>query len=113
MLSGLDITHRRGGYRDPESQAFIESLVRYSKNAVSGATSSRPRAGQKGDRAYIEHYHHRPYSRLNYRTPSEVRQTWDNATGSLQNKRGPDLSTPVGGTPGRTTRPTFLQEVSE
>jgi putative transposase len=25
MLSGLGIAHRRGGYRDPESQAFIES----------------------------------------------------------------------------------------
>lgn len=25
VLSGLGITHRRGGYRDPESQAFIES----------------------------------------------------------------------------------------
>lgn len=35
--------------------------------------------------AYIDHYHHRAHSRLNYRTPSEVRQTWDDATGSLQN----------------------------
>ncbi len=25
VLSGLGIAHRRGGYRDPESQAFIES----------------------------------------------------------------------------------------
>src|SRR4051794_9257075 len=25
VLSGLEIAHRRGGYRDPESQAFIES----------------------------------------------------------------------------------------
>lgn len=25
VLSGLGIPHRRGGYRDPESQAFIES----------------------------------------------------------------------------------------
>lgn len=24
-LSARDVTHRRGGYRDPESQAFIES----------------------------------------------------------------------------------------
>jgi hypothetical protein len=25
VLAGLGIAHRRGGYRDPESQAFIES----------------------------------------------------------------------------------------
>ena len=25
LLSGLGVAHRRGGYRDPESQAFIES----------------------------------------------------------------------------------------
>ena len=28
VLSGLGVTHRRGGYRDPESQAFIESWFR-------------------------------------------------------------------------------------
>jgi hypothetical protein len=26
--------------------------------------------------AYIEHYHDRPHSRLDYRTPREVRATW-------------------------------------
>ncbi|MHB8695787.1 MAG: integrase core domain-containing protein [Solirubrobacteraceae bacterium] len=36
--------------------------------------------------AYIDHDHHRPHSRLNYRTPSEVRQTWDDATGALQKR---------------------------
>jgi transposase InsO family protein len=35
--------------------------------------------------AYIDHYHHRPHSGLNYRTPSEVRQTWDDAGEPLQN----------------------------
>jgi len=35
--------------------------------------------------AYIEHYHHRPHSRLDYRTPREVRATWDDAQGALQN----------------------------
>ena len=28
VLSGIGIRHRRGGYRDPESQAFIEKLAR-------------------------------------------------------------------------------------
>jgi putative transposase len=34
--------------------------------------------------AYIDHYHHRPHSRLDYRTPTEVRHTWDDATGAPQ-----------------------------
>jgi putative transposase len=25
---------------------------------------------------YVEHYHHRPHSGLDYRTPAEVAQTW-------------------------------------
>jgi putative transposase len=31
IISALGLTHRRGGYRDPESQAFIESWFRYLK----------------------------------------------------------------------------------
>ena len=31
VISGLGVKHRRGGYRDPESQAFIESWFRYLK----------------------------------------------------------------------------------
>jgi putative transposase len=27
--------------------------------------------------SYIDTYHHRPHSGLDYRTPKEVRQTWD------------------------------------
>ena len=41
-LSGLGIAHRRGGYRDPETQAFIESSFGSSKSAASRSTSSRP-----------------------------------------------------------------------
>ncbi|MGI8559367.1 MAG: integrase core domain-containing protein [Solirubrobacteraceae bacterium] len=33
---------------------------------------------------YIEHYHDRPHSRLNYRTPREVRKTWDDAEVAIQ-----------------------------
>ena len=40
-LSALGIAHRRGGYRDPESQAFIESWFRYLKDGASGAKSSK------------------------------------------------------------------------
>jgi putative transposase len=42
ILAALGIAHRRGGYRDPESQAFIESWSASSRNAASGAKSSRP-----------------------------------------------------------------------
>ncbi len=35
-LSRLGIRHRRGGYRDPESQAFIESCSGNSKNGRCG-----------------------------------------------------------------------------
>ena len=33
--------------------------------------------------AYIDSYHDRPHSGLDYRTPKEIRQTWDNAQQSL------------------------------
>jgi putative transposase len=34
--------------------------------------------------AYIDHYHDRPHSRPNYRTPREVRAAWDDAQAALQ-----------------------------
>ncbi len=85
VLSGLGVAHRRGGYRDPESQAFIESWFRYLKERCvwrnEFETLDQPR---EVIGAYIDHYHDRPHSRLNYRTPSEVRQTWDDAGEALQ-----------------------------
>lgn len=85
VLSGLGIAHRRGGYRDPESQAFIESWFRYLKErCVWRHEFETLDQAREVINAYIHHYHHRPHSRLNYRTPREVRQTWDDATGALQ-----------------------------
>ena len=85
VLSGLGVAHRRGGYRDPESQAFIESWFRYLKQrCVWRHEFETLDQAREVIAAYIEHYHHRPHSRLNYRTPSEVRQTWDDASGALQ-----------------------------
>jgi hypothetical protein len=37
--------------------------------------------------AYIDHYHDRPHSRLDYRTPREVRATWDDARDNYKNSR--------------------------
>jgi len=85
VLSGLGVRHRRGGYRDPESQAFIESWFRYLKErCVWRHEFETLEQAREVIAAYIEHYHDRPHSRLNYRTPREVRQTWDDATGALQ-----------------------------
>jgi putative transposase len=86
VLSGLGVAHRRGGYRDPESQAFIESWFRYLKErCVWRHEFETLEQTREVINAYIDHYHHRPHSRLNYRTPAEVRQTWDDAQGAPQN----------------------------
>jgi len=79
-LSELGITHRRGGYRDPESQAFIESwfgmLKRREVWRHDYETLEDARAGIG---RYVERYHHRPHQFLGYRTPREVRKTWEDA----------------------------------
>lgn len=85
VISGLGVRHRRGGYRDPESQAFIESWFRYLKErCIWRHEFETLEQAQDVINAYINHYHDRPHSRLNYRTPAEVRQTWDDANRALQ-----------------------------
>ena len=85
VISGLGVRHRRGGYRDPESQAFIESWFRYLKErCVWRHESETLDQAREVIGAYIDHYHDRPHSRLDYRTPAEVRQTLDDANGALQ-----------------------------
>jgi putative transposase len=85
IISALGLTHRRGGYRDPESQAFIESWFRYLKErCVWRHESGTLDQAREVIAAYIDHYHDRPHSRLDYRTPSEVRQTWDDAQDQQQ-----------------------------
>jgi len=78
-LAELEITHRRGGYRDPESQAFIESFFSKLKERVVWRNEFETLDQAReviGD--YIDHrYPNRPHSRLGYRTPLEVRQTWE------------------------------------
>ena len=76
-LSGRGITHRRGGYRDPESQAFIESWFGQFKKRVAWRAEWETINEARRDIAeYIDTYHHRPHSGLRYRTPTEVAQTW-------------------------------------
>ena len=84
-ISALGLTHRRGGYRDPESQAFIESWFRYLKErCVWRHEFETLDQAREVIAAYIDQYHDRPHSRLDYRTPREVRATWDDAQEALQ-----------------------------
>jgi putative transposase len=77
-LGELGVTHRRGGYRDPESQAFIESWFgKLKERLIWRSEFETLDQARKEINAYIHTYHHRPHSGLRYRTPAEVRQTWD------------------------------------
>jgi putative transposase len=77
-LVELGIKHRRGGYRDPESQAFIESWFGKLKEREvwlnEYETLDEARAGVGG---YVDRYHSRPHSGLGYQTPDEVHRTWE------------------------------------
>lgn len=80
VLSGLGVTHRRGGYRDPESQAFIESwFSKLKERCIWREQFETLQDARAAIGAYITHYHDRPHEGLNYRTPKEVRETWDDA----------------------------------
>jgi putative transposase len=90
-LSGLGIAHRRGGYRDPESQAFIESWFSKLKERLIWRSEFETLDDARAAiAAYVQSYHHRPHSGLGYRTPKEVRMTWEDAQESeaTTNSRG-------------------------
>ena len=76
-LAEHTIAQRRGGYRDPESQAFIESWFGKLKqrclwrDEFETLDQARTVIG-----TYVDAYHHRPHQGLAYRTPREVAQTW-------------------------------------
>jgi hypothetical protein len=73
-----DRAPRRGGYRDPESQAFIESWFgKLKERCVWRHEFETLDEARKAIGNYVEHYHDRPHSRLDYRTPREVAATWN------------------------------------
>ena len=75
-LAEHGIVHRRGGYRDPESQAFIESWFSKPKErCVWREQFETLEQARHVIGAYIDAYHHRPHSGLAYRTPREVATT--------------------------------------
>jgi len=77
-LAELGIRHRRGGYRDPESQAFIESWFgKLKEREVWLNEYETLDDARRGIGGYVDRYHHRPHSGLNYKTPYEVKETWE------------------------------------
>jgi putative transposase len=76
-LSARGIVHRRGGYRDPESQAFIESWFgQFKKRCAWRSQWESIDQARREIEQYVDEYHHRPHSGLGYRTPAEVAATW-------------------------------------
>jgi putative transposase len=79
VLADTGIAHRRGGYRDPESQAFIESWFgKLKERCVWREEFETLDQARQAIGAYVTNYHHRPHSRLDYLTPLEVAATWRN-----------------------------------
>ena len=77
-LAELGIKHRRGGYRDPESQAFIESWFgKLKEREVWLNEYETLDDARRGIGGYVDRYHHRPHSRLDYKTPYEVKEIWE------------------------------------
>jgi len=76
-LAEHGITHRRGGYCAPESQAFIESwFSKLKERCVWREEFETLDQARAVIGVYIDGYHHRPHSGLAYRTPREVAATW-------------------------------------
>src|SRR3954454_21658522 len=76
-LTEHGIVHRRGGYRDPESQAFFESwFSRLKKRCIWREEFETLDEARAVNGAYVQRYHHRPHQGLAYRTPHEVAATW-------------------------------------
>lgn len=79
-LRELGISHRRGGYRDPESQAFIESWFSKLKDREVWLYEYETLTeAQAGVARYVDYYHQHPHSMVGYRTPLEVRREWRGA----------------------------------
>ena len=78
LMRLLGVVHRRGGYRDPESQAFIESWFdKLKRREVWLNDYETLEDGRLGIGRYVDRYHDRPHSSLGYRTPNEVARTWE------------------------------------
>lgn len=69
-LAELEVTHRRGGYRHPESQAFIESwFSKLKERCIWREEFETLEEAREEISRYIDRYHHR----LNYEDPARSR----------------------------------------
>ena len=75
-LAEHGVTHRRGGHRDPESQAFIESWFgKLKQRCVWREEFETIDQAREAIGAYITTYDRRPHSGLNYKTTAQVAGT--------------------------------------
>jgi Integrase core domain len=73
--------------RDPASQAFIESwLGKLKEREVWLNEYETIDDARRGIGGYVDRYHHRPHSSLDYRTPLEVRQTLGGSARTRKNR---------------------------
>ena len=97
-LSARGITHRRGGYRDPESQAFIESWFgQFKKRLAWRSQWESLDQARKEIGNYLDAYHRRPHSGLAYLTPPRSPLCGGPTLTSYKPER-PDPSTTAGST---------------
>jgi putative transposase len=74
ILAALGIAHRRGGYRDPESQAFIESWFgKLKERCIWREEFETIDDAREAIGTYVNHYHDRPHSGLDYRRRARSR----------------------------------------
>ncbi|HEX2904416.1 MAG TPA: DDE-type integrase/transposase/recombinase [Jatrophihabitans sp.] len=92
-LSARGVTHRLGGYRDPESQAFIESWFgQFKKRCARRAEWETIDQARKEIGDYIGRYHHRPHSGIGYRTPNRSRRHLSAEPGTREPTHPGDLN---------------------
>jgi Integrase core domain len=79
------VCQARGGYRDPESQALIESwFAKPKERCIWLHEFETLEQAREVIAAYVDRYHDRPHSGLAYRTPVEVAQTWKDGQARLK-----------------------------
>jgi putative transposase len=97
-LAEQQITHRRGGYRHPERQAFIESwFAKLKQRCVWREEFETLDEARAAIGAYIDRYHHRP----GLPNPARGRGHLEGSPRPIKHRRP---ATPTGSTPSRRGR---------
>ena len=81
-LADLGIKHRRGRLSRPRVAGLHRILVgKLKEREVWLNECETLDDARRGIGGYVDRYHHRPHSGLDYRTPTEVRRTWEDLQG--------------------------------